>query len=111
MPGSFASSLARSSIADTCGATRGAVARRSERELEREVQPEPAGELAHLLARELLGLALRLGHGNEDEILEHLHVGCVDDGGVDLHATRGARAIDVHAHHAAAGSTGHDAVL
>src|SRR5688572_21269542 len=102
IPGRRASSVARSSIADTIGnrerddGSEEAQSRRlspvpfsdfaassaSERQLERQVHA--TGKLAHFLLGQVSRLLLRLDDRNEDEILEHLDVGSVHDRRVDL---------------------------
>src|SRR5215204_4961675 len=98
MPGSFASSAASSSIALTL-----------ERQLERQV--EAPGQLAHLPLRELGRLLLRLGHGHEDQVLEHLHVLRIHDAGVDLDRPHLPLAVGRDRDHPAAGVRGHGLLL
>src|SRR6185503_19684006 len=109
MPGSRDNSVARSSIADincavTCriaseGASEGASDAqrrgeqpwsRSKRQFEWEIQP--AGEFAHLLLRGGLGLLLRVGHGDDQQVLEHLDVGRIHDARIELDLLDLARA-------------------
>src|SRR5688572_2032511 len=89
MPGSLASSPTRASIADTL-----------ERQLERQVQA--AGELRHLLLRELRGLLLRLSHGDKNEVLQHLDIGGVHDRGIDSDASDLPLSVSLNRDHATA---------
>src|SRR5688500_6233865 len=89
MPGSLASSPTRASIADTL-----------ERQLERQVQA--AGELRHLLLRELRGLLLRLSHGDKNEVLQHLDVRGVHDRGIDSDASDLPLSVSLNRDHATA---------
>src|SRR5688500_10760610 len=89
MPGSLASSPTRASIADTL-----------ERQLERQVQA--AGELRHLLLRELRGLLLRLSHGDKNEVLQHFDIGGVHDRRIDSYASDLPLSVSLNRDHATA---------
>jgi len=72
-------------------------------------------QLAHLFLREIGGLLLRLDHRDKDEVLEHLDVRRIHDGGVDLDLADLPFAIGLDRHHSAAGrrvdSSGFELIL
>src|SRR5215218_9229583 len=104
MPGRRASSVARSSIADT-SANR--LATPSEWKLEREVHA--ASELAHFLLCQISGLFLRLDDRYANEILQHLDVRGVHNRGVDLDLPNLTLPVRLDGDHAAAGRRAHGA--
>src|SRR5215213_4183403 len=104
MPGRRASSVARSSIADTSA---GRLATPSEWKLEREVHA--AGELAHLLLRQIRSFLLRFDHRHENEVLEHLDVRGIHDRGVDLDLPDLTLSVRFDGNHAAASRRVHGA--
>ena len=73
----------------------------SERQLEGQVHP--ASQLAHLFLREVGGLLLGLDDGDENEILEHLDIGGIHDGRIDLDLADLAFAVGLDRDHTATG--------
>jgi hypothetical protein len=90
MPGSFDSSVARSSIAPTL-----------KRELEGKVQA--TGQPRHFLLRQVSRFFLRFVDGHKDQILEHIDILGIRDAGVDIHPRDSAFAIGFDGHHSTAG--------
>src|SRR6185437_6187672 len=74
IPGSRASSAARSSIADTTV---------SEGKLEG--QRKSAGQLLHLLLRQLRRFLLRFTYRDKYQVLQHFHVRRIHHRGIDFH--------------------------
>src|SRR3954454_9696131 len=97
IPGSRASSSLRSSMADKRALQLG----------KREGEVEAARDLLHLVFVHLLGAVLRLGHGGQHQVLEHLHVAAVGHGGVDLDRADLAAPVGGGGHHPAAAGAGH----
>src|SRR6266567_1255644 len=89
MPGSFASSPTRLSIADTL-----------ERQLEREVHP--SSKLRHLGLRQVCSFLLRITNGDQDKVLEHLDVGGRYNRWIDSHASDLSFSVCIDSDHAAA---------
>src|SRR3954453_19546091 len=92
MPGSLAAPAASSSMALMRGGPGsepgpGPRARSPGSEGELEGERHPAGERTDVLLRLFLRLLLGLGHGDDDQILEHLDVRWIHDARIELDAS------------------------
>src|SRR6185312_11360392 len=100
IPGSLASSAARSSIADTTVS-----------EWKLEGQRESAGQLLHFLLRQLRRLLLRFTHGDKYQVLQHFHVRWIHHCGIDLHGAHLSLSVGSHRHHPSTTGGRHGASL